>query len=111
MTQERITPWYRQTVELDRARLAQIEASIAGRPAAGASPFAMSDATGALPVAMLYDADVFRVMMELVSMLALPTEIMARPGFAGLVARAAEGREPVVIPAPSRGELLAKLAL
>jgi 2-polyprenyl-6-methoxyphenol hydroxylase-like FAD-dependent oxidoreductase len=110
MTQERITPWYRQTVELDRARLAQIEASIAGRLAAGASPFAMSDATGALPVAMLYDADVFRVVMELVSMLALPTEIMARPGFAGQVARAAEGREPVVIPAPSRGELLAKLA-
>jgi hypothetical protein len=33
--------------------------------------------------AMLYDADIFRSMTEILTMQALPEEVFARPGFAG----------------------------
>jgi hypothetical protein len=109
MTQARVTPWYRATVDFDRARRAEMDAPIEGRPAprpegpAAALP-------RALGTAMMYDADVYRAMMEVVTMQALPGEVFARPGFAGRVMAAAEGREAFVPPGPSRAELLGMLA-
>jgi hypothetical protein len=32
MTETRVTPWYRNTIEIDRRRIAQLEARIQGRP-------------------------------------------------------------------------------
>ena len=66
----------------------------------------------ALPglVRLLYDADVFRAFMEIISLLALPAEIMARPGFAERLANSVAGREAFVIPGPSRADLLRSLA-
>ena len=58
---------------------------------------------------MLYDADVFRAMMEIIMMQALPEEVFTRPGFAGRVSAAAEGREAFIAPGPSRAELLGAL--
>jgi hypothetical protein len=112
MSQDRILPWYRQTVQLDRERKAQIDASIAGVPAAAPAGLVGSDTPGLaeLQVAMLYDADAFRAFMEIISMLALPGDIMARPGFSEHLAKAAAGREPFEIPGPSRADLLTSLA-
>ena len=112
MSQDRILPWYRQTVQLDRARKAQIDASIAGNPAAAPPGFDGGDTPGwaDLLVAMLYDADAFRAFMEIISMLALPGDIMARPGFSEHLAKAAAAREPFEIPGPSRADLLSSLA-
>jgi 2-polyprenyl-6-methoxyphenol hydroxylase-like FAD-dependent oxidoreductase len=112
MSQDRLLPWYRQTVQLDRARRAQIDASIAGTPAAAPPGFAGGDTPGwaDLQVAMLYDADAFRAFMEIISMLALPGDIMARPGFSEHLAKAAAGREPFEMPGPSRADLLTSLA-
>jgi len=123
MSQDRIVPWYRHTVELDRARKREIDASMAGEPVArggqanaavpeGAPPGGAgpdSPAWAQLQVAMLYDAEVFRAFLEIISLLALPEEIMARPGFAEHLAKSAAGREAFAIPGPSREDLLRSL--
>jgi hypothetical protein len=64
----------------------------------------------ALATALLYDADRFRAMMEIITMQTPPGEVFARPGFAGQIMAAAEGREAIVPPGPSRAELLGMLA-
>ena len=61
-------------------------------------------------MAMLYDPDVFRGMMEFISMMALPEQVFARPGFSDRVLAAAEGREVFTPPGPSRADLLKTLA-
>jgi 2-polyprenyl-6-methoxyphenol hydroxylase-like FAD-dependent oxidoreductase len=105
MTETRLTPWYRSTVEFDRARTAQIKAAIQGRPAP--RPTGPGDA---LAVAMLYDAALFRASLEIVSLLALPREVLARPGVVGRIMELADIHEPVVPPGPSRDELLRMVA-
>jgi hypothetical protein len=59
---------------------------------------------------MLYDADVFRAFLEVISLLALPGEIMARPGFSEHLAKSVAGREAFAMPGPSRADLLRSLA-
>ncbi len=54
MTQARITPWYQNTVAMDRARLAQLEAA-AGRPVAPQAPGPGAGVMRGLNVAMLYE--------------------------------------------------------
>ena len=108
MTQTRVIPWYQATVEFDRARKAQMDAAIEGRPAPQPTgPAALFQQ--AFGKAMLYDADVFRAMMEIIMMQALPEEVFTRPGFASRVSAAAEGREAFIAPGPSRAELLGAL--
>jgi hypothetical protein len=109
MTQARVIPWYTATVEFDRARRAQMDAAFDGAPPPQpADPAAiLSQAFG---TALLYDADMFRAMTEIITMQALPREVFSRPGFADQVMAAAEGREAFAPPAPSRAELLGMLA-
>jgi 2-polyprenyl-6-methoxyphenol hydroxylase-like FAD-dependent oxidoreductase len=109
MTQARITPWYRSTVGFDRARKERIDAVIEGRPARGPTGEGAAG-QAAFFVAMLHDADVFRAFMESIAMLALPEEALARPGLSDRVRSAAEGREAVAPPGPSRDKLLRELA-
>ena len=109
MTQACVIPWYRATVEFDRDRKAQLDAAIEGRavppPAGPAHLFQLAWGT-----AMLYDADIFRAMMEIITMHALPGEVFGRPGFADRVTAVAADREAFVPPGPSRAELLGMLA-
>jgi 2-polyprenyl-6-methoxyphenol hydroxylase-like FAD-dependent oxidoreductase len=109
MTQARVTPWYRATVTFDRARKEQIDASIEGRPAPEPTGPA-AQFQRAFGTAMLYDADVFRGMMEVIAMNALIEEVLARPGFADRVKTAAGGKETFAPPGPSRPDLLKALA-
>jgi 2-polyprenyl-6-methoxyphenol hydroxylase-like FAD-dependent oxidoreductase len=95
-TERELTPYYRSTVALDRARLAEIDALRTGAEPSGPAPFGR---------AMLRDADVFRAGLEISSCLALPQEVFARPGFAERVAAAA-GDEPASQRGPTRDELL-----
>jgi 2-polyprenyl-6-methoxyphenol hydroxylase-like FAD-dependent oxidoreductase len=106
-TQTELQPWYENTVMVDRARIAQIEALRAGRrlPA----PEHVGARLGAaLPAAMSRDPDVFRAGLEIASCLTHPREVFARPGFAERVfAQAAEA-----VPAafgPDREAVLALL--
>jgi hypothetical protein len=109
MTQARVAPWYQNTVVFDRARKAEIDASIEGRPAPQ-PPGSMTEFQQAFGVAMLYDPDVFRGMMEVISMISLPEQVFAKPGFGDRVAAASEGHEVFVPPGPARADLLKALA-
>jgi 2-polyprenyl-6-methoxyphenol hydroxylase-like FAD-dependent oxidoreductase len=109
MTQARIMPWYQNTVTLDRARLAQLDAS-AGRPAARPEAGPGPDVLQKLPVAMLYDPDLFRAFLEIISMHMLPQQVLAMPGLADRVAAVAAGHEEFVMPGPSRADVLGILA-
>jgi 2-polyprenyl-6-methoxyphenol hydroxylase-like FAD-dependent oxidoreductase len=105
MTEARVTPWYRTTVEFDRTRTTQIKAAIQGRPAP--PPSGPSEA---LSVAMRYDASLFRAYVDIFSMHALPQEVLARSGVLDRIMELADIHEPVVPRAPSRDQLLRMLA-
>jgi 2-polyprenyl-6-methoxyphenol hydroxylase-like FAD-dependent oxidoreductase len=105
MTETQLTPWYRDTVAFDRQRAAQIAAAVEGRRLPPPT-----DPLDALPIAMLYDADLFRAFVEMFSLLAHPRDVMARPGIAGRIMALAGAHEVVAPPGPSRRELLQMLA-
>jgi len=105
VTQARLTPWYRHTIGLDRARAAAIQAEIEG------VPLALSDDPAALvgralPLAAVQDADVFRAFLEIAGVLTLPQEVLSRPGVRERVLELAEGQQPPPVAAPSRTQLL-----
>jgi flavin-dependent dehydrogenase len=104
MTEEKITPHYRNQLRADRARIAEMDAIRQG--AAPPEPDLM---TTRFLVASAKDAVVFRAMLETVSCLALPDEVMARPGMAERVAELGDG-QPGRLPGPDRSRLLELLA-
>jgi hypothetical protein len=109
MTESRLTPWYRSTVELDRVRGARL--------AAAAKGLALPEPTdpgarirAALPIAAQFDADLFRAFIEMTSLLAFPSEVMARPGLVDRILEVAGSHPPPAPPGPSRMETLRILA-
>jgi hypothetical protein len=57
----------------------------------------------------MVDADAFRAFLELTFMLALPEDLVSRPGFATHVRTIAAALPPTRFPGPTRQELLAML--
>ena len=57
-----------------------------------------------------HDADVFRARLEMITCLALPQEVFARPGFVDKMNAVAAGKEPFQMPGPNHEELLQLLA-
>jgi hypothetical protein len=109
VTEAEFTPWYRATVTVDRARLAEIEALRSDR-----EPPAPADAAATVrarfPVAAARDPDLFRAFMEIVGCLTLPAEVFARPGFADRVLELTEQSDTPPPPGPTRAELLQLLS-
>jgi 2-polyprenyl-6-methoxyphenol hydroxylase-like FAD-dependent oxidoreductase len=105
MTEARATPWYRDTVEYDRRRATQIAAAIEGREAP--APAGPADL---LPVAMVYDPDLFRAYIDIRALLALPKEVMARPGLTDRIREIAAAHSPPAPRGPSREDVLRMLA-
>jgi 2-polyprenyl-6-methoxyphenol hydroxylase-like FAD-dependent oxidoreductase len=104
-TERELAPWYRATVAIDRARLAQIEAARRGEaPPVPDQPAARVAA--ALPAAMTVDADVFRAGLEIAGCLTLAADVFARPGLAQRVLAAAGPGAANLPPGPGREELL-----
>ncbi len=102
-TQATVEPFYRDTLELDRHRLGEIEAQIQG------VPYETDDPSWAIGLAMQAaagsDPEVLRGFMDIASLLARPDEVLARPGLLDTVIAAAETpAEPM--PGPSRAELV-----
>jgi 2-polyprenyl-6-methoxyphenol hydroxylase-like FAD-dependent oxidoreductase len=110
MTETRVTPWYRDTVEIDRKRIAAVNALIEGRTEAVQPATPRAQIAKALSIAMMYDADIFRAATEMRSMLALPQEVTARPGMVDRIMEVAGTHEAVTPGGPSRQELLKMLA-
>jgi 2-polyprenyl-6-methoxyphenol hydroxylase-like FAD-dependent oxidoreductase len=104
MTEARVTPWYRQTLEIDRTRAARINAVIDGRPAP--PPDAAARIRDAFVLATRYDADLFRAYVELMSLLTLPREVLARPGLVDSIMAVAGAHEAGAPPGPTRADTL-----
>jgi 2-polyprenyl-6-methoxyphenol hydroxylase-like FAD-dependent oxidoreductase len=100
ITERDVTPFYRNQIAADRARIAEMDAL-----RVGSEPPPEDPATRAVRAAMMHDPDVFRGVIETVLCLALPQEVFARSGFMDKVA-AFSGESPMAIPGPSRTELL-----
>jgi hypothetical protein len=108
VTEERFTPWYRQQYQVDRARVAAIEAVLEGREPPKPDPADMqARLADAFMIAAMHDPDVARAFIELRSVLALPQEIFARPGMIDKVFAAAEGRQMQQPAGPTREDLAA----
>jgi len=109
MTEAELTPWYRATLDVDRARQAEIDAIIDGRPV----PPPADDAAAlgrALMVAMAYDPEVYRAFLDIIGVIKLPQEVFSRPGLAEKIMAIAQSAPPLLAPGPSREELLQLVA-
>jgi 2-polyprenyl-6-methoxyphenol hydroxylase-like FAD-dependent oxidoreductase len=82
LTKERVLPWYRATTQIDRQRAAQVAAAIEGRPPAPAPPDPAALVMRDFMTSTALDDDAFRAYLEMIFLLALPQEILSRPGFA-----------------------------
>ena len=103
-TEERMTPHYRQQRASDRGRLAEMEAL-----REGTQPPPRDPATTRFLAAANTDATTFRAFLETMTCLALPAEVMARPGMRERIAEYGDG-EVGALPGPTREQLLALIA-
>jgi 2-polyprenyl-6-methoxyphenol hydroxylase-like FAD-dependent oxidoreductase len=110
LTRKRVLPWYRATTQVDRMRAAQVAAAIEGRPPAPVPASPEVQVVQDVSAAMMMDADAFRAFLELTFMLALPEDLVSRPGFAAHVRNIAAALPPARFPGPTRQELLAMLS-
>ena len=99
-TEADVTPFYRNQIAADRARIAEMDAL-----RRGAEPPAPNPMMTTLAASMLHDPDVFRGVIETITCLALPQEVFARPGFMDKVGAFA-GESALALPGPDRAELL-----
>ncbi|MBB3086532.1 FAD-dependent oxidoreductase [Geodermatophilus sabuli] len=104
-TEQRVMPFYRNQIAADRARIAEMDAL-----RAGVEPPPPDPGQVLLFTAAMYDPDVFRALMEIVTCLALPQEVLSRPGMRERVARFAGAPAPPPTPGPDRARLLDLLA-
>jgi 2-polyprenyl-6-methoxyphenol hydroxylase-like FAD-dependent oxidoreductase len=99
-----MAPYYWNQIRADRVRLAEMAALRDGREPAPDDSLAAQ-----LGIAAMSDPDVFRAFLEVALCLALPQDVLARPGMREKVERA--GREPQrPAPGPDRQQLLRLLA-
>jgi 2-polyprenyl-6-methoxyphenol hydroxylase-like FAD-dependent oxidoreductase len=105
VTEAELTPWYRATLDVDRPRLAEMEALIEGRPLPTPEDEAAS-VRRAFLVAMAHDPDVFRAFIDTAAVLSLPQDVLTRPGLVDKIMTIAESQDPLEIPGPTRQELV-----
>jgi hypothetical protein len=103
-----IEPWYRATVGTSRSRLAEIESDRTGIPATPDDRWAIAKAMSA---GTRRDPAVLRMQLEIAGMLALPPDVLSRPGAVERVTAAGGGAPRYPLPGPSRHELLAAAGL
>lgn len=104
-TEERLMPWYRETVAEDRTRLNEIDALRHGlEPPQPSDP--SQALRGALLTAMLHDPDLFRAFLESRSCLTPLSETFARDGMPERILELAAAHDRLQMPGPDREELL-----
>jgi 2-polyprenyl-6-methoxyphenol hydroxylase-like FAD-dependent oxidoreductase len=102
VTEQELTPWYRETVEEDRARLRQIEALRSGVEPAPPPPDSPSRLLGAIFAAAGQDADAFRAFLATRSCLARQDELLADDAFVAKVLDLARSADRPPLPGPDR---------
>jgi flavin-dependent dehydrogenase len=110
VTEAELTPWYRETVEEDRARFAEIEALRNGRDPTVA-PGSSARRQRALFAAVARDPDVFRTYIASRSCLTPLREAFADPSFVERITDLARdaGTDAAPLPGPDRAQLLSLL--
>jgi 2-polyprenyl-6-methoxyphenol hydroxylase-like FAD-dependent oxidoreductase len=106
LTQASVERLYRSTLSFDRHRLAEIEADISGVREREDEEWAI---TKALAAAAPQDPEILRGLLDIMSVLATPDAVLARPRvFDRVIALGADApRYP--LPGPNRAQLLAAL--
>jgi 2-polyprenyl-6-methoxyphenol hydroxylase-like FAD-dependent oxidoreductase len=109
VTESEFTPWYRETVEEDRARLREIEALRDGRvPEPPSDPSAAM--RGAMFASFAYDPDVYRAFIGTRACLWRIGEACADERLLSRMIELARDAEPLRLPGPDRDQLLSLLA-
>jgi 2-polyprenyl-6-methoxyphenol hydroxylase-like FAD-dependent oxidoreductase len=103
-TEQVVTPFYRNQVRADRARLAEMTAL---RDGGEWSP--ENSMMRRMVAAASCDADVFRAFMETVLCLAQPRDVLGRPGIMDKIEQAPRAARPPA-PGPDRQQLLQLLS-
>lgn len=100
-----VEPWFEATLSFDRHRLAEMTAIAQGTTYEPDDPgFAIAKAMGA---AAGKDPDVLRASVDIASVLALPSEVLDRPGMFDKVTELGAGWRDEAPIGPSRDELVA----
>lgn len=102
-TEQHVAPFYWNQISADRARLAEMTALREGR-AWIPEDSAMSRLRAAAP----YDADLFRALLEIITCLALPRDVINRPVIRAKIEQ--PGHQAPADPGPDRQQLLNLLA-
>jgi hypothetical protein len=100
VTESDVTPFFRNQIAEDRTRIAEMDALRRGVEPPGPDP-----QVAAIGVAVPRDPDVFRGVVETLTCLALPQEVLARPEFMAKV-NAFAGEAPITSRGPDRAQLL-----
>lgn len=103
MTESKAAPYFWNQIHSDRERIAEMEARRGGREPPSPEPTMV-----AIVNAAMHDADVFRALLELRMCLALPDEVLARPGFRDKLDAYAEEAAPQ-FPGPGHSDLVEML--
>jgi 2-polyprenyl-6-methoxyphenol hydroxylase-like FAD-dependent oxidoreductase len=106
VTEESLTPWYQDQLDRDYQRAAEINAAIEGRALDRAAGDPAKPTPAAFVTAANRDPDVASAFFDVMSCLALPVEVLNRPGIREKVAALGDGELPPM-PGPSRAELVA----
>ena len=106
VTEQTLTPWYRDQIDRDYQRAAQIKAAIDGRHPGHLGDDPRRPAQAAFLAAASADPDVARALMDVMSCLCLPGQVMSRPGLKEKVVSFVNAEVPAT-PGPTRSELLA----
>lgn len=100
-------PWYRSTLAFDEGRLAEIDALLEARPLEPTPEFEIGKA---LAVAAGKDPEILRALLDVAGVLALPEEVLGRPGVFERAVELGSGWRDDQLPGPSRDELVALTA-
>ena len=100
-------PWYRSTLAFDEGRLAEIEALLEGRPFEPTPEFEIGQA---LRTAAGKDPEMLRAVLDLAGVLALPEQVLGRPGVFERVVELGSGWRDEQPPGPGHDELVALAA-
>lgn len=98
-TERVVAPWFHTQRRADALRLAEMEAEREGRPPTVNAAFAR------MQTAAWQDPELFRGMLEMATCLALPEEVLARPGVQERIDALGSDEVPR-LPGPDRAELL-----
>jgi len=103
-TDQEVAPYVRDQVAADRQRVGEMTALREGR-----EPPALDPAAQRFLNAAVYNADVFRALLQTLHCTALPQEVLARPAIARQIENLGDAPVPP-LPGPDRAELVRLLA-